>query len=57
MGKTTASNMNRTAQQLNAALAASNANAAAALFTYDAIFEDTTLRTREEGQLAIGCYL
>jgi hypothetical protein len=57
VGETAASKMDRTARQLNAALAAGDAEAAAALFTYDAIFEDTTLRTREEGQLAIGRYL
>jgi hypothetical protein len=57
VGETAASEMDRTARQLNAALAAGNAEAAAALFTYDALFEDTTLRTREEGQLAIGRYL
>jgi hypothetical protein len=34
-----------------------DANAAAALFSYDAILEDFTLRTREEGLLAIGRYL
>ncbi|KAF4621515.1 hypothetical protein G7Y89_g14557 [Cudoniella acicularis] len=49
--------MNRTAHQLNDALSAGDAEAAAALFSYDAIFEDITLRTREEGQLEIGRYL
>ena len=49
--------MNRTAQRLNAALSTGDAEAAAAQFSYDAIFEDLTLRTREDGQLAIGRYL
>ena len=57
VGEQAASEMNRTARQLNAMLSAGDAKAAAALFSYDAIFEDTTLRTREEGQLAIGRYL
>jgi len=49
--------MNRTAHQLNAALAANDADAAAALFSYDAIWIDLTLRTRQEGQPAISRYL
>jgi hypothetical protein len=57
VGEDAAPDMNETAHRLNAALSAGDAEAAAALFSYDAIFEDTTLRTREEGQLAIGRYL
>ncbi|PMD42290.1 hypothetical protein L207DRAFT_622283 [Hyaloscypha variabilis F] len=49
--------MNRTAHQLNAALTANDSDAAAALFSYDAIWMDLTLRTRQEGQPAIGRYL
>lgn len=52
-----ASEMKTIVRQLNAALAAGNATAAAALFSYDAVFEDYTLRNREEGRLAIGLYL
>jgi hypothetical protein len=49
--------MRAVALQLKAAFASGNVSAAAALFTYDAIFEDVTLRTRLEGKLAIGQYL
>lgn len=45
------------AHQLNAALSACDAEAAMALFSNDAVFEDITLRTRQEGQTAIGRYL
>ena len=47
----------RTAYQLNAALAANDTDAAAILFSYDAVWIDLALRTRQEGQLAIGRYL
>jgi hypothetical protein len=47
----------RVAIQLNAALSTRDATAAARLFSYDAIFEDSTLRARQEGQLAICRYL
>ncbi|KAJ8098775.1 hypothetical protein POJ06DRAFT_141914 [Lipomyces tetrasporus] len=49
--------MNRVARQLNAAFSECDAEAATALFSYDAVFEDNTLRTREDGQLAINRYL
>lgn len=49
--------MDKVAHQLNEALATGDATAAAALFSNDAVFEDFTLRTRQEGQLAIGRYL
>lgn len=52
-----ASELDRIANQLNTALSACDAKAATALFSYDAVFEDITLRTREEGQLAISRYL
>lgn len=52
-----ASEMIRVARQLNAAFSSCDAEAAAAMFSYDAVFEDNTLRTREDGQLAIGRYL
>ena len=45
------------ARQLNAAFASGNSTIAATLFSYNAIFEDNTLRARLEGQLAIGRYL
>ncbi len=45
------------AHQLNTALSAGDVVAAESLFSYDAILTDFTLRTREEGQLAIGRYL
>jgi hypothetical protein len=57
VGENAAPQMNKTANQLSAAFAAGDAQAAAALFSSDALFEDTTLRTRLEGQLAIGRYL
>ncbi|KAE9369694.1 hypothetical protein N431DRAFT_469581 [Stipitochalara longipes BDJ] len=49
--------ISETAHLLNAALAANDADATAALFSNDAIWVDLTLRTREEGQLAISRYL
>jgi hypothetical protein len=49
--------MSRTARQLNAALVTDDDQAAAALFSADAVFEDMTTRTRVEGRLAIGRYL
>ncbi|MCJ1329516.1 hypothetical protein MMC10_006196 [Thelotrema lepadinum] len=49
--------MQEVADQLNTALSAGDVNATMALFSYDAVFEDWTLRTRQEGQLAIGRYL
>ncbi|KAJ7583805.1 hypothetical protein C8J56DRAFT_951849 [Mycena floridula] len=55
--QTAAPEMNHTAHQLNAALSAGDAEAAASLFTFDAILVDTTLRTRQEGQQAIKRYL
>jgi ketosteroid isomerase-like protein len=54
---TAAAEMDKTARQLNAALAAGDPQAAAALFSADAVFEDMTTRTRVEGRLAIGRYL
>ena len=47
----------KVARQFNSALSAGNTNATIPLFSYDAIFEDLTLRTRVEGQIAIGRYL
>ncbi|MDX5564990.1 hypothetical protein PYK79_19060 [Streptomyces sp. ID05-04B] len=47
----------RAARMLNAALAADNPQAAAALFSTDATFEDAATRTSVQGQLAIGRYL
>jgi ketosteroid isomerase-like protein len=55
--ETVAREMGETAGQLNDALAAGDARAAAALFSTDAVFEDMTTRTRVEGRLAIGRYL
>lgn len=52
-----ASLINTVAHKLNAAFSAGNATAATALFSSDAIFEDYTLRTRQEGVIAIGPYL
>jgi hypothetical protein len=49
--------MDRTARQLNAALVTDDGQAAAALFSADAVFEDMSTRTRVEGRLAIGRYL
>ena len=49
--------MKRAAYRLNNALSAGNATAAAVLFSYDAVFEDLTLRARVEGQIAISSYL
>lgn len=43
--------------KLNDALSVGDATAASALFSYNAIFEDPTLRTRVEGQIAIEAYL
>jgi ketosteroid isomerase-like protein len=43
--------------ELNAALAAGDANRASELFTYDAQFEDMALRTQIRGQAAITRYL
>lgn len=54
---TTSPIMDKTARQLNAALAAGDAQGAAALFSADGVFEDMTTRTRVEGRLAIGRYL
>jgi hypothetical protein len=55
--ETAAPEMNWVAHQLNAALSACDAEAAMALFSYDAVFQDITLRTRQEGQAAITRYL
>jgi hypothetical protein len=52
-----ATEMSCAAHELQAAFSAANATAAAALFSVDAVFVDMTLRTREEGALAIGRYL
>jgi ketosteroid isomerase-like protein len=49
--------MDRTARQLNAALVTGDDQAAAALFSADAVFEDLSTRTRVEGRSAIGRYL
>ena len=59
MTKTTpaGSCMESTVKALSTALAAGNANESASLFNYDAVFEDLTLRTRQDGQLAITSYL
>ena len=57
VNETASSTMQKVAHQLNDALSAGNVNATMGLFSYDAVFEDWTLRTREEGQLAIGRYL
>jgi len=57
VGEQAAPEISKVAGQLNTALSAGDAKTATALFSYDAIFEDFTLRTREEGQLAIGRYL
>lgn len=55
VGEHAASEITRVAGQLNVALAAANSTATATPFSYNhAIFEDNTLRTRQEGQLAIG---
>jgi len=53
----TAPEIIKVAGQLNAALSMGDVGAAIMLFSYDAVFEDTTLRTRQEGQLAIGRHL
>jgi len=45
------------ARELQTAFSAGNATAAAALFSFDAVFVDTTLKAREEGALAIAGYL
>jgi hypothetical protein len=45
------------ARKLQDAFSAENATAAAELFSVDAVFVDTTLRTRIEGALAISRYL
>ncbi len=45
------------AQKLAAAFASSDAKAAAALFSYDAVYLDRALRARILGKLAIGKYL
>ena len=45
------------AQKLAAALAAGDAQAAGALFSYDAVFMDRAARARILGKLAIGKYL
>lgn len=52
-----ADEMKAVATRIGNALSTGNATAAAALFSYDAIFEDLTLRTRVEGQIAIASYL
>lgn len=49
--------MDQVAQKLNSFLATGNFNATRALFSYDAVFEDHSLSTRLQGQLAIGRYL
>ena len=56
VGEQAAPKINNTAHQLNAALSAGDAHAAMVLFVYNAIL-DITLRTKEEGQPAIGRYL
>lgn len=57
VGEQAAPKMNWTAHQLDAALSAGDADAAAALFSSDGILKDFTLRMRQEGQFAIGRYL
>jgi hypothetical protein len=49
--------MNSTGRALGFALSAGNVDAAAELFNSDAVLVDLTLRTRVEGDLAIGRYL
>lgn len=49
--------MQAISQNLNAALSSGNASAAAAMFSYNAIWEDYTLSTRIEGQIGIKAYL
>ena len=57
VGEQAAPKINNTAHQLNDALSAGDPHAATVLFGYDAILEDFTLRTKEDGQPAIGRYL
>lgn len=45
------------ATKLNNALSSGSASEAAALFSYDAVWEDFPLRTRIEGRLNIASYL
>jgi len=52
-----ATGINYAVRELQVAFSMGNATAATALFSVDAVFVDTTLRTREEGALAIGRYL
>ncbi|EUC18695.1 nuclear transport factor 2 family protein [Paraburkholderia hospita] len=49
--------MKSTANALQQALAAGDAQSAGALFSYDAVFEDMTLRTQVSGKAAITRYL
>ena len=49
--------MDQAARQLNIVLAAGDLGTAMALFTNDAVFDDMTLRMRQEGRLAIDRYL
>lgn len=49
--------VNTISRQLNDTLATGNVTDATSLFSYDAIFEDLTWRTRQEGNLAISSYL
>lgn len=49
--------MQQLATKLSAALAANDAKAAAALFSYDASFEDITLHLKVDGRTAIESYL
>ena len=56
-GDNAAPRMREAAQKLHQALAAGDAAAAAALFAYDAVYEDMALRTQILGRLAIQRYL
>jgi ketosteroid isomerase-like protein len=56
-GENASAKMQDTAHNLAAAFAAANAKDAAAMFSYDAIYEDMALRVRVAGQAAIERYL
>lgn len=57
VGEQAASAMRRTAEALQAAFAARNAEAAARVFAYDAVFEDRTLHATIVGRQHIQAYL
>jgi len=56
-GENASARMQETAHKLAAAFADANATKAAAMFSYDAVFEDAALRARVAGRAAIERYL